>query len=128
MSQQRQGQLFRTGLNVVYSPPQPGGAVATVIFIHGLFGHPWKTWADESSKDPVKPFWPQTLLPTVLPDTQIYSFGYDADVGKFMSAVGLNTVLQHGTNLLNNLADLLDETVSKLGDMIYERALNMLSA
>lgn len=87
---------------------------ANVVLIHGLFGHPWKTWADESVKDDEKPFWRKTLLPSAIPNACIYAFGYDADVTKVMSAAGLNTVLQHGTNLLNNLADLLDESVSPL--------------
>ncbi|KAL8303508.1 hypothetical protein RB597_005022 [Gaeumannomyces tritici] len=31
------------GLSVVYDPP--GQAIADIVFVHGLQGHPWKTWA-----------------------------------------------------------------------------------
>ncbi|EJT82023.1 hypothetical protein GGTG_01997 [Gaeumannomyces tritici R3-111a-1] len=31
------------GLSVVYNPP--GQAIADIVFVHGLQGHPWKTWA-----------------------------------------------------------------------------------
>jgi hypothetical protein len=110
MSRQ-QGQHFRSGLTLVYEPSTEQVPVVNVVLIHGLFGHPWKTWADEAAKNPEKSFWPKTLLPEAIPNARIYSFGYDADVGKFMSAAGLNTVFQHGTNLLGSLADLVEETV-----------------
>lgn len=102
---------FTSGMNEIYVPP--GGenhveAVANVVFIHGLFGHPWRTWADEGIGDQEKPFWPQTLLPVVVKNVRIFSFGYDADIAKFMSSASLNTVFHHGTNLLNDLTSLMD--------------------
>ncbi len=112
MSRQKKQAEFCNGLNLIYSPPADQTAVANVVLIHGLFGHPWKTWADESVKTAEKPFWPKTFLPAAIPNARIYTFGYDADVSRFMSAAGLNTVSQHGTNLLSNLADLLDESES----------------
>ena len=78
-----------------------------LIFVHGLFGHPYKTWtsapskgkkrstspqgATRSSQSP-RPsgeshdalpadgsiYWPQALLPKVIPDVRIYTWGYDA--------------------------------------------------
>jgi hypothetical protein len=110
-----QGGEFSSGLTLVYSPPAEQNAAANVVLVHGLFGHPWKTWADETAKHPEKSFWPKILLPEVIPDARIYSFGYDADIGRFMSAAGLNTVFQHGTNLLGSLADLVEETVRVYG-------------
>ena len=121
MSLQVQG-VFRNGLNPIYAPDTPVQAVADIVLVHGLFGHPWKTWASKSVnysvngavKESEEPFWPKTLLPAAIPNARIWSFGYDADVGKFMSTAGLNTVSQHGTNLLGNLADLLEDTVRRL--------------
>ena len=98
-----------------------------IIFVHGLFGHPYKTWtkqispsvpqwsknneinremtvahsdgqADSSSnnvtsrKNAKSVFWPEVLLPKVLPDTQIYIWGYDADIDNFASSASQNTV------------------------------------
>lgn len=37
-------------------------------------------------------FWPQSLLPLAVKNVKVYSFGYDADVERFMSSAGLNTV------------------------------------
>lgn len=109
---------YQIGMNEVYSPPRSGKdaqtPIANIVFIHGLFGHPWKTWADENVKGTAKPFWPENLLPNVVPNVRIYSFGYDADVERFMSSAGLNTVHQHGRKLLNDLCDLLDKYDSKI--------------
>ena len=37
-------------------------------------------------------FWPESLLPAAVENVKVYSFGYDADVERFMSSAGLNTV------------------------------------
>lgn len=37
-------------------------------------------------------FWPESLLPSTVGNVKVYSFGYDADVERFMSSAGLNTV------------------------------------
>ena len=109
---------YQIGMNEVYVPPLYGKdsqiPSANIVFIHGLFGHPWKTWADEGVRGTKKPFWPEDLLPSVVPNARIYSFGYDADVERFMSVAGLNTVHQHGRNLLNDLCDLFDKYDTKI--------------
>ena len=43
------------------------------MLVHGLNGHPIKTWKRR------KGFWPKDLLPTDYPEARIWSFGYDAD-------------------------------------------------
>lgn len=93
----------------------------SIVFVHGLFGGPWKTWAakarspkhgfgrlENSSVAPVDAlakckeqssrhiFWPNTLLPLAVGNVKVYSFGYDADVEKFMASAGLNTVCLPG--------------------------------
>jgi hypothetical protein len=37
-------------------------------------------------------FWPKALLPSIVGNVKVYSFGYDADVERFMSSAGFNTV------------------------------------
>ena len=119
----------------------------SIIFIHGLFGSPQKTWTGKlvrsrshqtgngigNDKDVNRPglsengkrtehdasgdamparskyvpvFWPSALLPGDLPDTRIYTWGYDADIDDFGSSASQNTVHQHAINLLSDLTDL----------------------
>ncbi|KAK1771926.1 hypothetical protein QBC33DRAFT_555082 [Phialemonium atrogriseum] len=103
-------ETFQNGMNQVFprESDNPGPVPqANVVFVHGLFGHPWKTWADKSVRG-ASIFWPEDLLSKAVQDVRIFSFGYDADVERFMSAAGLNTVHEHGRNLLNDLCDLMD--------------------
>jgi hypothetical protein len=60
----------------------------------------------ESGYDAV--FWPAALLPKVVPNTKIWTWGYDADIDGFWSSASQNTVSQHATNLLSDVADLLE--------------------
>lgn len=116
----------------------------SIIFVHGLFGHPEKTWTGTKTssktaqrgslprspaksspapgvveKEDVKKvdrsesrldavFWPAALLPKVVPNTKIWTWGYDADIDGFWSSASQNTVSQHATNLLSDVADLLE--------------------
>ncbi|KAF7534506.1 hypothetical protein G7054_g6171 [Neopestalotiopsis clavispora] len=101
------------GLQEVYSPSDGVEAVANICFVHGLFGGPWKSFSakrqtsdaepsvqtpngsstkqDTPNKKPEKKvFWPRELLPLSVNNVSIFTFGYDADIGKFMGAAGLN--------------------------------------
>ena len=79
-------------------------------------------------------FWPKTLLPAVIPDAKILTFGYDANVGGFFSSTSQNTIHQHAENLLSDLADLRDTpaeqsiplifVVHSLGGLIVKDAIN----
>lgn len=83
-------------------------------------------------------FWPQTLLPDIIPDAKIFTFGYDADVGGFLSSASQNTIYQHAQNLLSDLADLRENpaeqeiplvfVVHSLGGIIVKEALNQSEA
>ena len=96
--------------------------------MHGLFGHPRKTWTAAAPREkktaekgaqrrqPGKSikqsahedevFWPKTLLPAVIPDAMILTFGYDANVDGWITSASQNTIHQHAENLLSDLADL----------------------
>jgi len=62
---------------------------------------------------PGEVFWPEAILPSVLPETRIFTRGYDADVDAFNTSVGHNNVEQHANDLLTDIANLLE----KLGDV-----------
>ncbi|KAI1305483.1 hypothetical protein F5Y03DRAFT_152930 [Xylaria venustula] len=150
---------YCNGMNEVYTPCPDIKPVANIIFVHGLFGGPWKTFANTSRKDrrtiigddansrhssppsiassrkskvAADIYWPRDLLPRTIDNANVFSFGYDADVERFMGSTGLNTVHQHGRNLLNALNDLVKEhgplplfiVVHSLGGLVVKEALN----
>ena len=63
-------------------------------------------------------FWPQDLLPSVIPDTKIFTWGYDANVDGFLSSASQNTTHQHAQNLLSDLAD-LSNTAVEVSSVLY---------
>lgn len=107
------------------------------MFVHGLRGHPRKTWksapaATERSSDPAKKrkgfkslfkrkstdpsatedqaeasasqapnvFWPEEFLASDIPQAQVWTYGYNADViGDFFQANNKNSISQHGRDL-----------------------------
>jgi hypothetical protein len=69
-------------------------------------------------------FWPRDLLPHSIDNAKIFSYGYDADIERFMGAAGLNTVHQHGRNLLNSLSDLLDQDEVRIPEASLEMLIN----
>ena len=58
----------------MYTPA--GRALVDVVFVHGLDGHPYRTWATD------KNFWPKHLLPPILKqeEARILVYGYNANV------------------------------------------------
>lgn len=154
----------------------------SIVFVHGLFGHPYKTWSarknrskspqpapqtetrlsspqlinpsekvedptlhrDRSSEDGDKPSiygykpWPKTLLPERVPNTRIFTWGYDADVNGLFSYASQNSISQHANNLLSDLSDLRRSpkdrevpiifVVHSLGGIVVKDALNQSSS
>ena len=135
------------GLHLLYEPPNgtkvsakyvPSCSVKTctdfidsIVFVHGLFGHPFKTWtgkrakaqaaqtstgesvaqpnsptAGQAAEDDRKVLWPQDLLPLVIPDVNIYTYGHDASVDHILSSAAHDTIHQKASTLLSDLADM----------------------
>jgi hypothetical protein len=65
-------------------------ATSGIIAVHGLGGHPVKTWTHEESGV----FWLKDLLPKDLPTARIFTFGYDARVTMTRSVGGINDISQ----------------------------------
>lgn len=67
----------------IYTPA--GRALVDVVFVHGLDGHPYHTWASEVTKT----FWPAQLLPPILreEEARILVYGYNADVTPVVDGV-----------------------------------------
>ena len=47
-----------------------------VVAIHGLNGHPLKTWTYTKTEGQV--FWLQEFLPKALPGARVFTYGYDS--------------------------------------------------
>ena len=96
----------------------------SIIFIHGLRGHPRKTWEGRRETRPRgnffgsfhkskstlsipdstqvfsnQVFWPQELLAEDIPQATIWTYGYNADVIGMFEANNQNSVYQHGRDL-----------------------------
>jgi hypothetical protein len=97
-----------------------------IVFVHGLQGHPEKTWSHgsdddkatdrrrqslfarihsrSSSRDPpaAAVFWPQALLSknAKLAHTRILTWGHDSNVVNFFKANSQQSISRHGDDLI----------------------------
>ncbi|KAL5001151.1 hypothetical protein BDV10DRAFT_199407 [Aspergillus recurvatus] len=116
------------GLNVVHEAPD---ALVDIVFVHGLNGHPHRTWT--SSKTGT--FWPVDLLPDVLSScrVRILSYGYNANVTSFTDGASKDRILNHSETLAASLAanrtirDCTERPIifvcHSLGGLVVKRAL-----
>ena len=91
--------IKRFGLTEVYRPI--GEEAVDIVFVHGLDGHPYRTWTSEEHKI----FWPAQLLPPVIEKekTRILVYGYDADVLAFTDGVSKDKIHNHAEHLVAQL-------------------------
>jgi hypothetical protein len=80
--------------------------LCSIVFVHGLTGNREETWTEKSAAQP----WPGLLLPKDIPEARISTFGYDADVAKFLGTASQNRIRDHGRNLLADIADLRENS------------------
>lgn len=85
------------GLTDVFSSPDPQ---VDIVFVHGLNGHPEKTWTADNGV-----FWPRDLLPKHLGDVRarVLTYGYDARVSAFTDGVSKDRIHHHAENLAAKL-------------------------
>jgi hypothetical protein len=69
--------------------------------VHGLNGHPSKTWTTEKTKK----FWLKDadLLPSNLKSARILTFGYNAAVAALLGRTSSDRILQHAQTLIAEL-------------------------
>jgi hypothetical protein len=75
-----------------------------VVFVHGLNGHPQKTWTAHNGK-----FWPTDLLPVTLKSVKarILVYGYNADVYAYGGGdknASSDQIHQHAQTMITNLS------------------------
>ncbi|KAF8248012.1 hypothetical protein K440DRAFT_627751 [Wilcoxina mikolae CBS 423.85] len=83
------------GCTVIYEGDKP--LLADLVFVHGLGGHPVKSW----SKNDV--YWPRDLLGPGVPNTRILTFGYIAKAATIVGAVSANNIHDHAKALVSDL-------------------------
>lgn len=88
------------GLRVLSSPSLADLKV-DIIFLHGITGHPYRTFACHNGA-----YWPVDFLSKDVPAARILSFGYDASVNKFLGAAGQSNIREHAASLISDLAAL----------------------
>lgn len=117
-------QVRELGLTQIDGHPEDHTFVADVVFVHGLQGHPQRTWQSNSNieasarprkclsisswkntevvtHNDSKSFWPAEILPQDHNDVRILTFGYDSKVTKgFMGPTSKNGIFQHGNSFL----------------------------
>ena len=68
----------------------------------------WKRRSENSKlapEDVKSSFWPQDLLPSQVPNSRIFSWGYDVDIDHFFSNASQATIYDHANQLAADLAD-----------------------
>ena len=65
--------------------------------MHGLRGNRYKTWTSGDT------FWPRDLLAKSMKNVRIITYGYDADIVRFLGKASANISLQHAENLIQDL-------------------------
>ncbi|KAE8446926.1 hypothetical protein EG329_011557 [Mollisiaceae sp. DMI_Dod_QoI] len=115
------------GITVLSGGVEP---VADLVFVHGIQGHPEKTWTysenqiepnrsghrvvrmfsrkkqsqEEGSNETSHLFWPKDLLAKDFPNSRVLTYGYDSQVSKFFKGpANQSGILAHGESLMRAL-------------------------
>ena len=118
------------GFTQVDGQPKDHKFIADVVFVHGLQGHPKRTWQSKPRTKPKKGFherikglsisghhgqkgkthvedgffWPAELLPQDFNNVRILTYGYDSKVTKaFKGPTSKDGIFQHGKSFLGAL-------------------------
>jgi hypothetical protein len=95
----------QNGMHIFQDKPSDQDGLVDIIAVHGLGGHPEKTWTWTSSKSNIGEShnWLQEFLPKQVPTARIMSFGYNSTIALSRSVGRITTfadqLLQH---LLSN--------------------------
>lgn len=124
-----QSKIKQVGLTQVYCSKNP---TVDIVFVHGLNGHPYSTWASKSGNNV---FWPVDLLPEILESKRVrlLTYGYNAGVHAFTDGTSNDRIHHHAETLASSLAanrslrECLERPIifvcHSLGGLVVKRAL-----
>ena len=107
----------------------------SIIFVHGLFGHPYHSWTqrvrrEEDHYAPKEPastfndthpprkkvcrtddghrdvFWPRDLLPGEVSEARVLTWGYDVRIERLFAPTSKSSIFDHSESLLHDLVAL----------------------
>ena len=105
-----------TGLTKLDECTDEKSIVADIVFVHGLEGHPCKSWRYKEPKASKLPsfrrkapqksvFWPRDLLADDVSNVRIFTYGYDSKISHYGSGpVNQSNISQHGLSLLHDVS------------------------
>ena len=117
-------EIKELGLTQIDGKPKDHQYIADLVFVHGLQGHPQRTWQSKANPksgrkrgnflnpfsggettkmahEGLQPFWPADILAHDFEDVRILTFGYDSKVTRgFMAPTSKNGIFQHGNSFL----------------------------
>ncbi|KAL8753800.1 MAG: hypothetical protein Q9184_005311 [Pyrenodesmia sp. 2 TL-2023] len=88
--------IKRYGLTEVFRPTD--GVDVDIIFVHGLDGHPYRTWTSDEGHI----FWPADLLPAAVAEdkARVLVYGYHADLASTADGVSKDKIHNHAEQLV----------------------------
>ncbi|KAL8753236.1 MAG: hypothetical protein Q9184_005482 [Pyrenodesmia sp. 2 TL-2023] len=88
--------IKRYGLTEVFRPTD--GVDVDIIFVHGLDGHPYRTWTSDEGHI----FWPADLLPAAVAEdkARVLVYGYDADLASTADGLSKDKIHNHAEQLV----------------------------
>ncbi len=89
-------EIKRYGLTEVFRPAD--GADVDIVFVHGLNGHPHRTWTSDKNDT----FWPADLLPAIVAENKarVLVYGYDADLTSTANGLSKDKIHHHAEQLV----------------------------
>jgi hypothetical protein len=93
-------------MHALYSGPDDAAMASTgpdIVAVHGLNGGPFTTWTHENEK-----IWLRDFLPTSLPTSRVFTFGYSSEIAFTRSR---NALDDFARSLLNGLRRVRRELV-----------------
>ncbi|KAJ6002935.1 hypothetical protein N7451_005482 [Penicillium sp. IBT 35674x] len=77
------------GMHVLKDKPSDANGIVDIVALHGLNGHPTKTWTVHVKETSVN--WLKDMLPTAIENARIMSYGYDSSVQFSKSTADIGT-------------------------------------